>query len=582
MNDSYDIEKRLAYLEQANMFKMMALDLSKELGDFNSSISRLEDPVEILDKCQRRAVKIIPFGHAAFYLVNENDSEFYPYRHYPAGSDRKQLDTEIDLLIEDGTFSRAVMTKEPVTAYTKNFDRQLLLHTLATASRVRGMFVCILDHKIKHAQEASLEMISVLMTHCANALESFELYHQLKKSNSELQKKVHELSESQSCLKNEILEHEKTENALEASERQYRLLAETARELIIIVSNEKRIVYANSSAVRICGYSKEDMIDLLVLKLFDDFNEMVEQRTGDDLQSKVVQLITKNGEQRPLEVNLVTIPDRKNSPGYLLVGRDISKRLEAQRKHQELESKLWRAQKMESIGLLASGIAHDFNNLLSVIGNYTALSIKKLDENETVRSHLEHVRTATDRAVNLARQLYTMGRKDEHKRVEINLVPVIKETINLLLPSLDRQLKINTSFDNESMIVLAEVTRIQQIIMNLITNAGHELRGMNGVIDIRVQSLTVLEKTSMQILDLMPGKYIKIGITDNGPGIDPELYDKIFEPYVSTKTGKSNSGLGLAVVHGIVKNYKGAVDVRTSKGQGTTFDVYLPEFKSVA
>ncbi len=150
MNNPYkiNIEKRLAYLEESNLFKMMALDLTRELGEFHSSINQLKTPHTIFENCHTRISQILEFKQMAFLLVNENDSDFYIYHCYPE-TEQKILENEIDVLIEDNTFSRAVLERKPITAYSKNFDHQILLHVLSTVSRVRGMFVGVLKKKSK-------------------------------------------------------------------------------------------------------------------------------------------------------------------------------------------------------------------------------------------------------------------------------------------------------------------------------------------------------------------------------------------------------------------------------------------------
>ncbi len=572
-----DIDKRLKYLEQANFYKMMALDLSRELGEFHSSISQLKDPGTIFENCQVRARRIIGFKQISFFLVNEDDSEFYPYSFYP-DSGKDFFKQEIEVLVEDGTFSRAVFEKRPVTAYSTDFNQQMLLHVLATSSRVRGMFAGVLEKKSKHIQEASFELFSILMTHCANALESWELYHQLRESNDRLKEKVNQLFQSEACLKEEIVEHKKTETALEASEKQYRLLAETAREMILVISKENKISYANPSALATCGYEKQEMIDLPVSELIEDAVPLIAHSPGADHLPETTYMKSKHGRMIPTEINIVPITNKKGISGYLVIGRDISARLQAEQNQKDLEIKLWQTQKMESIGLLASGIAHDFNNILGVIANYTSLSISRTDPDDSICDYLHKVRKATDRAIRLARNLYTIGRNDEHHKAEINIVSTIRDTVDLLATSLGKQVNLETCFSLSRLFVLAEETRIQQVLMNLISNAGYELAG-KGTIRVCADRVTFHKKNALSMMDLTPGDYIKISVIDDGPGMDSTVLQRIFEPYFSTKTGKDNSGLGLAVVHGIVKNYKGGIDVESRPGKGTGFHIYLPEFK---
>ncbi len=262
---------------------------------------------------------------------------------------------------------------------------------------------------------------------------------------------------------------------------------------------------------------------------------------------------------------------------YLIVGRDVSERLNAESEMKFLEEKLWQAQKMESIGLLAGGIAHDFNNILSIIVNYTSLSLYGLKEDHPLFNHLKKVQTASNRAIGLARKLHTIGRKDDHKKKTINIINAIYETVDLLKSSLGKNIEVLINIIDKDLFVLAEETRIQQILMNLISNASHAMPNKTGTICVTASKIDIFDGAPLLRTDLAKGSYIKLSVTDDGPGIDEITLQRVFDPYFSTKEGKDNSGLGLAVVHGIVKNYKGAIDVETHLGLGTTFNIYLPK-----
>jgi len=576
-SETKHLEKRVAYLEETNLFKMMALDLTKELGEFHSSINKIEKPDIIFEKCAARVRQIIGFRQVGFLLVDENNSEFHLSRCYPE-TDKKTLEKEIDILIEDGTFSRALLEKKPVTAYSEDFRRQLLLHSLSTVSRVRGMFAGVLEKNAKQIPEASFELFTILMAHCANTLESFELYSQLRASNTRLQEKVTELSISESCLKKEILEHLQTEAALTSSEEQYRLLAETAGEIILLTSGDGRILFANKAALKAGDFSRSILTATDINDFIENFNIVLadSHKAYSDFQATF--LLSRSGKRIPLEINIKPIPNADHSAcNHLIVGRDISERIRAEAEKKSLEEKLWQAQKMEAIGLLAGGIAHDFNNILSIIVNYTDLSLSGIPEKSQIHGHLKKVELASKRAVLLARKLYTIGRKDDHQKKIINLVSAINETIDLVSSSLGKNISVKPDIKDKELTVLAEETRIQQVLMNLITNAAHAVKKAGGTITIGAHKIKAPDEKPFLALGLFPGNYIRVSVMDNGPGIDPGDLPRVFDPYFSTKTGEDNSGLGLAVVHGIVKHYKGAVEVQTELGMGTAFHIYLPE-----
>ncbi|OGR10994.1 MAG: hypothetical protein A2277_01500 [Desulfobacterales bacterium RIFOXYA12_FULL_46_15] len=543
MNDSQTahLEKRVAYLEETNLFKMMALELTRELGEFHSSINKLETPDIIFEKCAVRIRQIMGFRQIAFLLVDENNSDFHLSCCFPEAG-KEILEKEIDLLIEDGTFSRALLEKKPVTAYSADFRRQLLLHVLSTVSRVRGMVVGVLEKNAKYIPEACFELFTILMAHCANTLESFELYSRLRDS-----------------------------------EKQYRLLAETAGEIILLISGSGKIRFANEAAFKLSEYSRQVLTAMNINALIEDYPFTKVKGHEGETGFYAALLLSRSGKKIPLEINIKPVFNGDLPTGNLIVGRDISERIKAEKEKKTLEEKLWQTQKMEAIGLLAGGIAHDFNNILSIIVNYTSLSLSGTPEKSLVHGHLKKVELASKRAVHLARKLYTIGRKDEHQKKVINLVSTINETIDLVSSSLGKNITVIPEMAGGALTVLAEETRIQQILMNLITNAAHAMGNTGGTITVSACKTIVLDVSTFPGQGLLPGDFIRLSIMDNGPGIDPKDLPRVFDPYFSTKNGEDNSGLGLAVVHGIVKHYKGAVEVQTQLGLGTTFHVYLPE-----
>jgi len=578
MDDPKKLKARLEYLEEVNRSRIIALDMIRGLGGLHDGNNLLEDPGVILDTCNRQFRKLVRIKTLAFYLVDEKSSDFSLYACYPE-SDRAMMESEQDSFIEDGTFSRAVLEKNPVTAASRDFSSHFLFHVLATASRVSGMCVAVLGGRDRQVPEAAFEMLSVLMTHCANALESYALYTEVKSANEILREKVNQLSRSQAYLMNEVAAHKKTLGALGDSEAQYRLLAETARELILRVSGRGKILYVNSYGLALGDYSVDELVDMDVHGFLDGID-------GLDLYfppgvSKVQRaaLIVKGGSRIPLEISIVSIvgttPDQPKNQGVLITGRDISEHLRAEAEKQSLEERLWHARKMESIGLLAGGTAHDFNNLLGIIFNYTDLSLECLPEDHPVVSYLSHVETASNQARDLARQLYTIGREDRHDTGLMDVNLLMEKTLKLLKSSLGKKLTLEFEPGPESLMVRAEETRLRQVFMNLITNAAHAMD--TGRIRVGGERMTIEPGPVQTGLNVRPGPFIRIWVKDTGPGIAPETLPHIFEPYFSTKKESGNAGLGLAVVHGIITNYGGTVEVESRPSQGSCFYIYLPE-----
>ena len=572
------LRQRLAHLEEVNRSRVKALGLIRELSGFSESINRLEKPEAILQQCREQVEKLIGIRTLSFFLIDEQTADFELAACYP-GDDRDLVEEELAAFIEDGTFSRAVLEKKPVTAASRDFSSHFLLHVLATVSRTRGMCIAILEGSPRDLPEAVLELFSILMTHCANALETYDLYSRVRETNRALEEKVDQLSASQASLRKEVAEHKKTLTALRASESRYRLLSETARELILKVSCKEKILYVNAFGLALSGFGNRDLLGedvRLLLPSFGKIRDLTKGRREMRGQLAEAHLICRDGTPVPMEISLVPMTDEQREPGLLLMGRDITERRKAEREKQELEQRLWQSRKMESIGLMAGGTAHDFNNVLSIILNYTDLSLELTGENHPAARYLTRVISATKQAVNLSEKLYALGREDRHETSPLDLEPLMWETLKLIRLSMGQDLTLEFEPCGMQLMVMGEETRLRQVLMNLITNAAHAM-DHRGTIMVGGDRIVLSRSDEPTPLDIPPGSYIRFRVADTGPGIDPDALPRIFEPYYSTKEGGSNAGLGLAVVHGIVRNYGGAVTVESTPGEGTCFSVYLPE-----
>ncbi len=256
-------------------------------------------------------------------------------------------------------------------------------------------------------------------------------------------------------------------------------------------------------------------------------------------------------------------------------------RLEKEQK--KMEAQLRQAQKMEAIGTLAGGIAHDFNNILGIILGYTEVTLRGLPENSIHQENLRGVRNAGLRAKDLIRQILSFSRMSEKYQQPINLSPIIKEGLKLLKAALPTTITINEFYqadDNSADVVLGDPTQIHQILMNLCTNAFHAMKDKGGTLDVILSDVYFSSYDIGRPTDLAPGAYVRLTVSDTGHGMSADVVERIFEPYFTTKGGEG-SGLGLAVVHGIVKSHEGTITVYSEPGQGTTFKVYLPKLESV-
>ena len=269
--------------------------------------------------------------------------------------------------------------------------------------------------------------------------------------------------------------------------------------------------------------------------------------------------------------------------GYVNVyGLDITNRKKAEKEKMDMELQLSQKQKMEAIGTLAGGIAHDFNNILSALQGYTELSLDDLPEDNPVRDNLEQILTCTNRATKLVKQILTFSRKNEQEQEKepVRISSIIKEVLGMLRSSLPTTIRICRKINAENSKVLANPTQIHQILVNLCTNASHAMGQTPGTLEVSLDDVHFESQTRIGDKHLDEGSYVKLSISDTGCGMEPEVLKRIFEPFFTTKKPNEGTGLGLPVVHGIVQSHGGAMDVTSTPGQGTTFDIYLPKIES--
>jgi len=254
----------------------------------------------------------------------------------------------------------------------------------------------------------------------------------------------------------------------------------------------------------------------------------------------------------------------------------LIERKQAEEDRKKLENRLIQAQKMEAIGTLAGGIAHDFNNILSVIIGYTELYKDAVRDQPKVHSAMEQVLKAANRAKDLVMQILAFSRKTEYEKKPIVLSPIVKEAVKFMRASLPTTIEIKQTIDVTSDVIMADPTQIHQVLMNLCTNAGHAMKETGGVLEIGLKEAVKDADNLLHHPVLKTGRYLELFVQDTGHGIAQENLEKIFEPYFTTKEKGEGTGLGLAVVHGIIKDHGGEVSAYSEVGKGSLFRVYLP------
>ncbi|HVY32451.1 MAG TPA: ATP-binding protein [Polyangiaceae bacterium] len=261
--------------------------------------------------------------------------------------------------------------------------------------------------------------------------------------------------------------------------------------------------------------------------------------------------------------------------GLVMFTQVITERKLAELRNRQLQEQLREAQKLESLGTLAGGIAHDFNNILSAIVAYTQIAQLDNPSNAELQSQLGEVMKSSNRAAKLVQQILSFSRQQPQERRSISLSPVYTDAVKLLRATLPATIELREHVADNLPEVLGDPAQVHQVLMNLCTNASHAMKG-RGVLRLELSRYTLAEGAVSPHLDLRPGQYLKLSVTDDGQGMEPHVLSRIFEPFFTTKSSGEGSGLGLAVVHGIVKEHEGVITVDSEPGRGTTFCVYLP------
>ena len=260
----------------------------------------------------------------------------------------------------------------------------------------------------------------------------------------------------------------------------------------------------------------------------------------------------------------------------LEIATNITARKQAEQEKAEVEEMIRTAQKMEAIGTLAGGIAHDFNNILVPILAYTDMVMATEALGSVNRQNLQEVYKAANRAKELVQQILTFSREREHELSPVQIVPLVKESLKLLKASLPSTIEVSQRFEAESATILADPTQIHQIVMNLCTNAYHALREEGGLMEVIVSQVEIGVPGGSPERRLPSGSYLVLSVSDTGRGMDQATMARIFDPYFTTRKHGEGTGLGLAVVLGIVKKYGGDIRVYSELGQGASFQVYFP------
>ena len=371
----------------------------------------------------------------------------------------------------------------------------------------------------------------------------------------------------------DISERRHYQDQLIASQKEWEDIFQAIGQPTIILDPQNGIIKANKAALNITGLSEKQLTGR---KCFDIFHTTVRPPESCPMEAllhkgslETVEMVMEALGGTFLVSCTPIIDTNGNIEKIIHIATDITET-------KKLESHLRQALKMESIGTLTGGIAHDFNNIMGIIMGNAELALADVPAWNPGHSNLEEIKKASLRAANIVRQLLSFTRITDQKLQSMEIASVIKDALKFLRSTIPTTIGIEQNISVTDETILADPTQINQIMMNLCINASHAMEQSGGNITIIVENVTLDDNSAKDYPDLKSGKYVKVVVSDTGPGIDPKIIDRIFDPYFTTKGVGKGSGMGLAVVHGIVKNHSGYITVDSSSGKGTTFSILFP------
>ncbi len=354
---------------------------------------------------------------------------------------------------------------------------------------------------------------------------------------------------------------------------------EQAEENVLITDDRRTILYINPAFERSSGYTCDEIKGKKLKTLrSDQHDEDFYQEAKKILdQGKVWMGVIinrgKNGTSFEIEG---TISPIRNTTGsithYVAVGRNMSR-------FRRMERELQQLQKLEALGTLAGGIAHDFNNVLSAIMGYIELELLGASEGSKTSIRMKHAYSACCRARDLIKQILAFSRQSGQQLKPIKIAPIIMDAVQMLRATLPTTIDIRLTMKEAHSVILGDLTQLHQIIVNLCTNAAHAMRDKGGILEIGVYNADIDDVQAEEYLDLKPGSYVQIAVTDTGHGMDSKTLEQIFDPFFTTKGPGEGSGIGLSVVHGIVKSYGGMIAAHSEIGKGSSFEIFFPRIE---
>ncbi len=569
-----DITERKRAEEALRKSESEAQSLLKEtiiMAEIGRIISSTLDIGEVYERFAAEVKKLVPFDRISINEINVSEGKgvtvysaglSVPARMagavYPlAGSLADELlRIRSGLLVQGKALEEFVMRTPSYSPSYQAGIRSLVAAPLVSRNRIVGTLLLGLIRTDAYSNQ-DLRLVERIGNQIAGAIANIQLYQKEKRMEKELLK----------------------------SEERYRFLVDLS-PLMVFTHRRGKFVYLNSATLKALGASKmEDLVDRSIYEVVhSDYWDVVKERInqiekGIEVSRIEEKYIRLDKSVIDVELNHVQVLDQ-DGPTILVMGRDITEQKRAEREKAVLQEQLQQAQKMEAIGTLAGGIAHDFNNILAAILGYAELAGLDIPEVSKARYNLQQSIKSAHRAKDLVNQILAFSRQGMQERKPMDIKPIVKEALKFLRASLPTTIEIRQEIEEDPGTIEADPTQVYQVLMNLCTNAAHAMSDHGGVLEVLLNKVDLDGGISSPSMGLEPGPFLRLRVSDTGHGIPPEILPRIFDPYFTTKEVGKGTGLGLAVVNGIVKSYGGGIAVSSEVGKGSTFDIYFPRVES--
>ncbi len=491
---------------------------------------------------------------------------------------RKYFDENPDAVIEYANLVKIIEVNKAVLALHEASSKDTLLHGLEKIF-TKESFIPFKEELIAIAEGNSHSIFEGTVKTLKGESRYIELNWAVLPGHEKTMKRVY-------ISTIDITGRKATEKALRESENKYKILFEHTADAILIIE-EGKFVDCNPATIKMLGYkNKKDFLETHPSELSPE--QQPDGQNSLEKANKMMALAFENGSHRfewdhkradgevfPVEVLLTAIPLGEKSFLHV-VWRDITKRKEAEEEKNKLETQLRRSQKLETIGTLAGGIAHDFNNILTPIMGYADMTLLELAEGDPLKRNISRIVEGAHRAKDLVEQILLFSKQVERERIPLYMHIILKEALQLLRSSIPSTVEIVQQIDSSCPKILADATQVHQVIINLCTNAWQAMEKNGGVLSIELIQQEVDANMAKMHPNLNVANYVRLTVRDTGEGMDTNTIDRIFEPFFTTKAVDKGTGLGLAVVYGIVQSHQGEILVYSEPGKGSVFHVYFP------